>query len=193
MPFELTLSARGRTAQYQARWSQGASLCNMREVAMSRSVRIKGPTRVNGSLSVPGDKSISHRIAMLASIANGASTVTGFATSADCRATLDCVRKLGILVEDSGSELIIHGAGLFGYRQPSTPLNAANSGSTIRMLSGLLAGQRFASEIDGDDSIRCRPMKRIIEPLRLMGASVEARDGQFAPLTIRGHKLKAID
>ena len=87
----------------------------MRPVVMSRSMRIKGPARVRGSLKPPGDKSISHRVAMLASIANGPSAVTGFASSADCQATLDCIRKLGIRVEDTGSGLVIHGEGLFGY------------------------------------------------------------------------------
>jgi 3-phosphoshikimate 1-carboxyvinyltransferase len=117
------------------------------------------------------------------------------ASSADCRATLDCIRKLGIEVEEAGSELVIGGRGLFGYR-PSRHLphlDAANSGSTIRMLSGLLAGQGFISEIDGDASLRRRPMGRIIEPLGLMGARVEGTRGSFAPLTIRGTKLRAIN
>jgi 3-phosphoshikimate 1-carboxyvinyltransferase len=161
---------------------------------MSRSVRIKGPARVEGSLSVPGDKSISHRIAMLASIATGTSIVTGLASSADCSATLDCIRKLGIAVEDSGSKLVIHGQGLLGYRTPAevVDLDAGNSGSTIRMLSGLLAGQRFTSRIDGDASLSRRPMARIIEPLSLMGAQIEAMNGNFPPLTIHGKPLKAI-
>lgn len=162
---------------------------------MSRSVRIKGRSRVEGSLSVPGDKSISHRIAMLASVASGSSRVTGMASSADCRATLDCVRKLGIEIEDRGPELVIHGQGLFGYHPSESlvDLNAGNSGSTIRMLSGLLAAQSFASRIDGDASLRRRPMRRIVEPLSLMGSQIEAADGNFPPLTIYGRKLKAID
>jgi len=161
---------------------------------MSRSMRIKGPARVEGSLSVPGDKSISHRISMLASIASGTSTVTGLASSADCSATLDCIRKLGIAVESDRSELVIHGQGLLGYRQssPVVDLDAGNSGSTMRMLSGLLAGQRFTSRIDGDGSLRRRPMARIVEPLSLMGAQIEATNGNFPPLTIYGKPLKAI-
>ncbi|HLF85405.1 MAG TPA: 3-phosphoshikimate 1-carboxyvinyltransferase [Blastocatellia bacterium] len=157
-------------------------------------MRIKGPARVCGSLKVPGDKSISHRVAMLASIASGPSRVTGFASSADCQATLDCIRKLGIRIEDSGSGLVIHGEGLFGYRpeEPVVQLNAGNSGSTLRMLSGLLAGQRFTSEISGDSSLRRRPMARIIEPLSLMGARIEATAANFAPLTIHGRKLRSI-
>ncbi len=162
---------------------------------MSRSMRIKGPARVEGTLSVPGDKSISHRIAMLASIASGPSRVTGLASSADCKATLDCIRKLGVAVEDNGAELVIHGQGLFGYRPAAqiVDLDAGNSGSTIRMLSGLLAAQRFTSRIDGDASLRRRPMARIVEPLSLMGAQIEAVDGNFPPLTIHGHELNAIN
>ena len=160
-------------------------------------MRIKGPARARGSLKLPGDKSISHRIAMLASIASGLSRVTGFASSADCQATLDCIRKLGIRVEDSGSGLVIHGEGLFGYHPTERPesiaqLNAGNSGSTMRMLSGLLAGQRFTSEITGDASLRRRPMARIIEPLSLMGARIDATEASFAPLTIHGRKLRPI-
>jgi 3-phosphoshikimate 1-carboxyvinyltransferase len=158
-------------------------------------MRIKGPARISGSLKVPGDKSISHRVAMLASIANGPSSVTGFASSADCQATLDCIRKLGIRVETGGSGLVIHGEGLFGYRpeEPVVRLNAGNSGSTIRMLSGLLAGQRFTSEITGDASLCRRPMARIIEPLSLMGARIEPTAANFAPLTIHGRKLRSIN
>lgn len=161
---------------------------------MSRSMRIKGPARVEGALAVPGDKSISHRIALLASIGNGTSKVSGLASSADCSATLDCIRNLGISVEDTGSELLIHGRGLFGYRAPVevVDLDAVNSGSTIRMLSGLLAAQRFTSRIDGDASLRRRPMARIVRPLSLMGAQIEAVDGNFPPLTIHGRELRAI-
>ena len=132
---------------------------------------------------------------MLASVASGSCTVTGLASSADCRATLDCLRKLGIELEDRGPALVIHGRGLFGYRPPESPvdLNAGNSGSTIRMLSGLLAGQNFISRIDGDASLRRRPMARIVEPLSLMGARIEGGNGSYPPLTIHGRKLKAIE
>jgi 3-phosphoshikimate 1-carboxyvinyltransferase len=161
---------------------------------MSRSIRIKGSARINGSTSVPGDKSISHRVAMLASIANGPSTINGFASSADCQATVDCIRRLGIRVEKLDSNLIIHGRGLFGYHPSESPvqLDAGNSGSTIRMLSGILAGQRFTSTVTGDSSLRRRPMARIIEPLILMGALVEPTGGNFAPLTIHGKSLRGI-
>lgn len=132
---------------------------------------------------------------MLASIASGSSRIGGLASSADCQATLQCIRRLGVRVEDAGPELVIHGDGLFGYH-PATPvvrLDAANSGSTIRMLTGLLAGQRFTTEIGGDASLRRRPMARIIEPLSLMGARIDARDRTFAPLTVHGRKLKPIE
>jgi len=159
-------------------------------------MKVKGPARISGSLKVPGDKSISHRVALLASIARGASRITGFASSADCRATVDCIRKLGIVVhEDPVSGLVIHGEGLFGYRpeQSIVHLDAGNSGSTIRMLSGLLAGQRFTSVITGDASLRRRPMARIIEPLGLMGARIEATAANLAPLTIHGRNLQSIN
>src|SRR5215471_3497663 len=167
----------------------------MRQVAMSRSIRIKGSARINGTSTDPGDKSISHRVAMLASIANGSSTITGFASSADCHATLACIRALGISVEEQDSSLIVHGCGLFGYQPSEFPvrLYAGNSGSTIRMLSGILAGQRFTSTITGDSSVRHRPMARIIEPLASMGARVEPTAGNFAPLTINGQALRGIN
>ena len=166
----------------------------MRPVVMSRSTTVKGPASVSGSLTVPGDKSISHRVALLASIADGPSRITGFASSADCHATLDCIRRLGIDVEDTGAELLIHGKGLFGYssNEPVVQLNAGNSGSTIRMISGLLAGQRFSSEITGDASLCRRPMARIIEPLSLMGARIATTATNFAPLTIHGQNLHSI-
>jgi 3-phosphoshikimate 1-carboxyvinyltransferase len=131
---------------------------------------------------------------MLASIAKGASRVHGFSTSADCQATLDCIERLGIRVDRRSGELIIHGRGLFGFQPSEAPvrLYAANSGSTIRMLSGLLAAQRFESEIDGDASLQRRPMARIIEPLKRMGARIEAKNRNFAPLRINGQQLKGI-
>ncbi|HXG92977.1 MAG TPA: 3-phosphoshikimate 1-carboxyvinyltransferase [Blastocatellia bacterium] len=162
---------------------------------MSRLLRIKGTAQVKGQLIVPGDKSISHRAAMLASVASGPSRISGFATSADCRSTLGCLERLGVRIERSQSEIIIHGAGLGGYQSDAdiVHLDAGNSGSTIRMLSGLLAGQSLTTIIDGDESLRRRPMRRIIEPLTLMGANIDAREGTYAPLRIRGGNLKAIN
>lgn len=167
----------------------------MPEVAMSRSMRINKGGPLKGVINVPGDKSISHRVAMIASVAEGTSRVEGFASSADCWATVECVRRLGVSVERGPDALLIHGRGLYGYDPPSSPpaLDAGNSGSTIRMMSGLLAAQRFASRIDGDESLRRRPMGRIIEPLTRMGSLITAREGRFAPLEIQGRPLKAID
>lgn len=158
-------------------------------------MRIKGQSPVNGVVQVPGDKSISHRIAMLGAIANGTTTISGFASSADCHATLDCVKRLGVLVKDENHKIVIEGKGLHGLHPPNLPANlfVGNSGSTIRMISGILAGQYFVSVVDGDESIRRRPMARIIEPLRLMGARLEGHEGNFAPLTIEGGRLRAID
>lgn len=159
------------------------------------SIIATGVGRLSGSANLPGDKSISHRVALLASVANGTSLINGFAQSADCASTLDCISRLGITVERAGDMVAVHGQGLRGYHPTEQPvrLNAGNSGSTIRMISGLLAGQRVHSIIDGDESLRQRPMSRIMEPLRLMGAEVSARDGNLAPLTIIGRDLRAID
>ena len=156
---------------------------------------IHGKGALRGEVKLPGDKSISHRVAMLAGVARGTSRVHNFASSADCHATLECVRRLGIDVESSGRGVVIYGEGLHGLKPARLPaaLDAGNSGSTIRMISGILAGQRFASVIDGDASLRRRPMRRIIEPLTLMGARVVAREDNYAPLTISGGGLRAID
>jgi 3-phosphoshikimate 1-carboxyvinyltransferase len=161
---------------------------------MSRNIKIRGPGLVWGQLQLPGDKSISHRVALMAAVAEGASKISRFATSADCASTLECLKRLGIGIEQDGAQLQIEGRGLHGFKPETNPVRlwAGNSGSTIRMLSGLLAGQDFCSEIDGDHSLRKRPMSRIIEPLSLMGASIESRSG-LAPLRIEGRPLKAID
>jgi len=157
-------------------------------------MRIKGPGAIRGEVAVPGDKSLSHRVAMLASIARGRSRIRNFASSVDCHSTLACIERLGARVERSESGFIIHGTGLWGYRPVEIPiqLDAGNSGSTIRMLSGILAAQNFTSVIDGDASLRRRPMRRIIEPLDLMGARITAEAETFAPLTIAGGKLQPI-
>jgi 3-phosphoshikimate 1-carboxyvinyltransferase len=166
----------------------------MPKVAMSRKMLLKGKASVRGSIRPPGDKSISHRVAMLASIAEGTSSIEGFAASHDCWSTVDCLRRLGIKAEKDGDKLLIHGHGLGGYRPANNPvtLDAGNSGSTIRMISGLLAAQPFTSVIDGDASLRQRPMARIIDPLTQMGARIEARADNFAPLKITGGRLSPI-
>ena len=141
---------------------------------------------------MPGDKSISHRAAMIAGMAHGTSTIENFSTSADCAATLACLIALGLLIEREGTALAINGVGFDGLREPPAPLDCGNSGTTMRLLAGILAGQDFKSTLTGDDSLRSRPMRRIIEPLQLMGATISSGDGR-APLVIQGHRaLNAI-
>jgi 3-phosphoshikimate 1-carboxyvinyltransferase len=158
---------------------------------MRQTVRPAG--RFSGSVILPGDKSISHRYAMIAALAEGDSRIQNYSTGADCHSTLGCVRVLGIGVEEDGTTVTIHGRGLDGWTRPERDLDAGNSGSTIRMMSGLLAGQPFSSRIFGDESLSRRPMARVIRPLTEMGARIEARDNQFPPLTIHGAKLHPID
>ena len=155
--------------------------------------RISPASSINGAISLPGDKSISHRYAMIAAIAEGDTRIRNYSTGADCHSTLGCVRALGIDVEGSGTEFVIHGKGLDGLRAPAADLDAGNSGSTIRMLSGILAAQPFTSRIFGDESLSRRPMQRIMKPLAEMGARIEAREDKFPPLEITGGKLRPID
>jgi 3-phosphoshikimate 1-carboxyvinyltransferase len=130
---------------------------------------------------------------MIASIAQGDSRIRNYSTGADCHSTLDAMRALGVPVEESGTEVTIRGRGLDGLRAPAADLDAGNSGSTIRMLSGILAAQTFPTRIGGDESLSRRPMARIIEPLSRMGANISAREGRFPPLEIRGTRLRPID
>ena len=142
---------------------------------------------------MPGDKSISHRYAMLAALAPGRSRFDNFAPGADCASTLACVRNLGCTVtRDEKGAVTIDGLGA-QLRAANQPLDCGNSGSTMRMLSGILAAQPFTSELVGDESLSRRPMKRIIEPLTQMGAKINATNGDRAPLRIEGGKLRAID
>ncbi len=141
---------------------------------------------------MPGDKSISHRVAIVSALAHGRARIENFSTSEDCARTLSCLRQLGVHIERDDKSLLIEGVGLQGLRAPSEPLDCGNSGSTMRMLAGVLAGQDFASTLTGDESLRSRPMKRIIEPLEMMGARILSEDGR-APLRIDGNpKLKGI-
>ena len=157
------------------------------------SVSIKPARNILGSLRVPGDKSISHRYAMLAALAPGRSRFDNFAPGADCASTLACVRALGCNVErDEKGTVVIDGLGT-QLRVPAAPLDCGNSGSTMRMLSGILAAQPFSSELIGDESLSRRPMKRVIEPLAQMGAEIDAANGDRAPLRINGAKLHGID
>ena len=159
---------------------------------MSKKVISPGGT-ITGSLELPGDKSISHRYAILAAIAEGTSEIQNFAAAADCQSTLECIRRLGIPVDATRERVRIAGAGLNGLKAPRKPLDAENSGSTIRMLAGVLAGQSFTSTLTGDASLRRRPMKRVATPLRQMGAEIHSQEGDRAPIEIRGGALKAID
>ncbi len=142
---------------------------------------------------LPGDKSISHRYAILAALAEGPSEIFNYATAADCRSTLECLRRLGAGIDATRERVRITGTGLDGLKAPKRPLDAENSGSTMRMLAGVLAGQKFTSTITGDGSLRKRPMRRVAEPLRQMGAEIRGRDGDLAPLEIRGGNLHAVD
>jgi 3-phosphoshikimate 1-carboxyvinyltransferase len=152
---------------------------------------IVSPARaIEGIITLPGDKSISHRYGMLASIAQGRSTIANYSTGADCQSTLSCMAALGAKIERQNGSIVVEGGPL---QEPSAMLDAGNSGSTIRMLSGILAAQPFTSRIGGDESLSRRPMGRIIAPLTGMGARIEARDGKFPPLTIHGRPLHGID
>ncbi len=148
---------------------------------------------IDGAVELPGDKSISHRYAILAALAEGASEIANYATAADCHSTLKCFRQLGIEIEEKEARVRINGKGLHGLSKPARALDAENSGSTMRMLAGVLAGQPFASTLTGDESLRRRPMRRVIEPLRQMGAEIKGREGDRAPLEIHGGNLRGID
>lgn len=152
---------------------------------------IRPARNVAGSLRLPGDKSISHRYAMLAAIAEGATRLANFSTGADCSSTLGCVKALGVVVERNENSVVIHGRGP-KLQSPTGPLDCGNSGSTMRMLSGILAGQDFSSELMGDESLSRRPMARIIAPLEMMGAKITAQNGGRPPLRVTGGTLKAI-
>ncbi len=151
-------------------------------------------TSLRGELTIPGDKSISHRAVMLGTLAEGMTEIHHFLNGADCLSTIHCFRLLGITIEEKDEEtILVHGRGLFGLRTPPTVLDVGNSGTTTRLLSGILAAQPFSSELSGDDSINRRPMKRIITPLSMMGASIKSKAGNdCAPLLIEGRPLKAI-
>lgn len=155
-------------------------------------MNIQPALRITGKLSLSGDKSISHRAALIAALAEGRSVLSNFSTSADCNSTLKCLRALGVAVSRHGNEVVIEGIGPSGLKAQEAPLDCGNSGSTMRMLAGVLAGCDFDSVLTGDESLCSRPMKRIIEPLRLMNAEVDSPSGR-PPLQIRGSSsLRAI-
>jgi len=148
---------------------------------------------LNGALELPGDKSISHRYAMLAALAAGTSELRHFSAAADCHSTLGCMSALGAEVKIEKNTVRVTGRGAHGLKSSWRALDAGNSGTTMRLLAGILAGQSFTSKLTGDDSLQRRPMKRVIAPLLEMGADIHGREDNFAPLEIRGTKLKAID
>jgi 3-phosphoshikimate 1-carboxyvinyltransferase len=158
----------------------------------SNTRRIKPAKKLAGTVQFPGDKSISHRYAMLAAIAEGASEIHYFSSSADCQSTLNCLKKLGVKIERKGDVVSIQGVGLGGLRAPTGRLDAGNSGSTMRMLAGILAGQPFRSVMVGDASLSRRPMKRVVEPLARMGARIRSGEGGTPPLEIEGGTLHPI-
>jgi len=148
---------------------------------------------LSGGVEPPGDKSISHRYAMIAALAEGASELRHFAAAADCHSTLDCMKALGAEIKIDKDTVHITGHGLRGLKSARRALDAGNSGTTMRLLAGILAGQEFTTQLTGDASLQKRPMKRVVGPLRQMGADIRAREDNFAPLEIRGGRLHAID
>lgn len=153
----------------------------------------KASAPLKGTVTIPGDKSISHRSVMFGALADGTTKVTNFLRGADCLSTIACFRKLGIKIEETSDEILIHGKGIHGLTAPDSMLDVGNSGTTTRLISGILAGQPFATELNGDESIQGRPMKRIIDPLTQMRADIESiRGNGCAPLRIRQSQLHGI-
>lgn len=155
------------------------------------SISLSAPRRLRGIVHVPGDKSISHRAVILNAVAGGPARITNFLPGADCLSTIACVRALGVVVEHEGAEVQVHGAGLHGLREPADVLDCGNSGTTLRLLTGLLAGAPLFAVLTGDASLRSRPQRRIVVPLRALGAWLDGRDhGDRAPLAVRGARLQ---
>ena len=153
-------------------------------------VIIRPAKRIRGRLQMPGDKSVSHRAAIIAALARGTSRIENFSTSEDCAATLRCLEALGVSIDHADSAVVVQSTGAFSA--PSAPLDCGNSGTTMRLLAGILAGRNFESILTGDESLRSRPMQRIIEPLTMMGGNISSVDGH-APLAIGGMPLRPID
>ncbi|GAX01522.1 3-phosphoshikimate 1-carboxyvinyltransferase [Secundilactobacillus silagei] len=156
-----------------------------------RTLKTKPAQGLHGELTVPGDKSISHRGIMLGAISEGTTTLTHFLTSADCLSTLAAFQQLGVPIERDGTTVTVHGVGLHGLKPSSEPLDMGNSGTTTRLIMGLLAGQSFKTTLVGDDSLSTRPMRRVSEPLATMGAKMTTTDGHL-PVTVTGQKLHAV-
>ena len=153
-------------------------------------MEIKKITSLNGAFTVPGDKSISHRAIMFGAICDGVSHITGFLNGADCLSTIECFRQMGVQIDVNNDAVTVYGKGLHGLKKPDELLYTGNSGTTTRLLCGLLCAQDFECDIAGDESIAKRPMKRVCEPLRLMGAKI---DGDYCPLHITGKEINGID
>lgn len=151
-------------------------------------------TSLQGDILVPGDKSISHRSVMFGAVAEGVTTVTGFLMGEDCLSTVSCFRQLGVEIEEKSNQMIIHGKGWAGLKEPNEVLNVGNSGTTIRLMMGILAGRNFHATLIGDESIGKRPMTRVTKPLGQMGAKIDGRQyGEYTPLSIRGGGISGIE
>lgn len=156
-------------------------------------MKLKKVEGLKGTISIPGDKSISHRAVMFGSLAKGTTHITNFLSGADCLATIDCFRAMGVRIEQDGTEVTVHGNGLHGLKKPEKQLDVGNSGTTTRLISGILSGQDFEVTLSGDASLNKRPMGRIMKPLSMMGAEIESVNGDgCAPLKITGKPLKAV-
>jgi 3-phosphoshikimate 1-carboxyvinyltransferase len=162
---------------------------------MTHSVSLKGPGLLKGKFTPPGDKSVSHRAIMFGSLASGTSVYTHFLEAEDCLNTLKSFQSMGVSIDwEKGKKVTIHGVGMQGLKKPASELYLGNSGTSMRLMLGILAGQRFDCTLTGDPSLSSRPMKRVTVPLKQMGAQIKGKDnGNFAPLTIHGGKLKGID
>lgn len=159
----------------------------------SSRIRINPVAKLRGDFQLPGDKSISHRSAMFAALGHGTSSIRNYSSARDCQNTLDCFAAMGVPIERQPDRITIEGVGVNGLQAPTKILDVGNSGTTMRLIAGILAGQNFMTAITGDESIQRRPMKRVIEPLTQMGARIEARENNFAPLKIHGGNLQAIE
>ncbi len=160
---------------------------------MSDRIELRKAKRLKGEIIPPPDKSISHRAVILSSLAKGKSIVRNFLRAEDTMSTVNAFRKLGVKIEDKGKKIIIEGKGIYALKEPADIIDCGNSGTTMRLLSGVLSGNPFLSVLTGDSSLRSRPMGRVITPLRQMGAEIMARDNdRYPPIVVRGRKLKAI-
>ncbi|WP_126427274.1 3-phosphoshikimate 1-carboxyvinyltransferase [Brevibacillus marinus] len=156
-------------------------------------LRITKAQKVEGTVRVPGDKSISHRAVMLGALAEGKTTIRGFLPGADCLSTIECFRRMGVTIEREGDLVTVYGKGWYGLEEPRQRLDVGNSGTTIRLMTGIIATQPFHAVLEGDESIAKRPMRRVVGPLREMGAKIDGRqNGEYTPLAIRGGKLHGI-